>query len=329
MQEDKHQALVIDAYGGEVQLRTVDRPKPAHGQLLVKVAASTINPSDLIFLSGGYFKRDLPAVCGIEGTGEVIGAGEESLNHWIGKRVSFCSPYGSWCEYSICFEYACLEIAADVDEQTAASGIVNPVTVLGFIDVYRKRGFKGGIIHTSGSSNLGKMLNRLCKAENVPLMAIVRRQESADVMLKEGITDSLSTCQAGWEDKLKAVVAEKKYDCLFDALGGGPILDKIISCLQPTSGIYIYGVLEGKPFTITDLTLFFQGIQINGFLLFPWLMSLNEEEKAKFKADYNKYIKTELSSKNGLTVSMSEIKQGLRFAKENPADGKALIKIGK
>lgn len=65
------------------------------------------------------------------------------------------------------------------------------------------------------------MLNRLCIAENIPYCAIVRRQESADVMLKEGATDAISTCKEGWEKKLKELVAEKKYDCLFDALGGG------------------------------------------------------------------------------------------------------------
>lgn len=108
MQEENHQALVIDEYGKDAQLKTVPRPKAAKGQLLLKVTGSTINPSDLIFLSGGYFLRPLPAVCGFEGTGEVVGAGDDSLKHWIGKRVSFSSPYGTWCEYSICEEHACI-----------------------------------------------------------------------------------------------------------------------------------------------------------------------------------------------------------------------------
>lgn len=193
-----HQALVIDQYGTDPVLKAIPKPKPEKGQLLIEVDASTINPSDLIFLSGGYFRRDLPAVCGIEGTGQVVGAGDDTLKHWIGKRVSFCSNYGTWCEFSVCFDYACMEVSDDVDIQTAASGFVNPVTVLAFLDIYRKRGCKGGIIHTSGSSNLGKILNRLCKAENIPLLAIVRRQESADVMIKEGATHAISTAEEGW-----------------------------------------------------------------------------------------------------------------------------------
>ena len=76
MQEENHQALVIDEYGGEVQVKSVPRPKAEKGQLLIEVEASTINPSDLIFLDGRYFKRALPAVCGIEGTGRVIGVGD-------------------------------------------------------------------------------------------------------------------------------------------------------------------------------------------------------------------------------------------------------------
>lgn len=107
------------------------------------------------------------------------------------------------------------------------------------------------------------------------------------------------------------------------------MLDKVLANIDPTSGIYVYGVLEAKPFTISDITLFFKGIEFNGFLVFPWLTSIDAKTKSKLKENYKKYIEKELATKNGLTVTLKSIQKGLDFAKKNPADGKSLVIIGK
>lgn len=180
-------------------------------------------------------------MAGHEGTGRVIEANGEDLQSWVGKRVTFASENGSWCEYTTVTPFTCLEIDDDVDIQSAASGFVNPLTVTGFIDVLKARGHKG-IIHTAASSSLGKMLNKLCKEEGIPLLGLVRRQESADLMVSEGITDTLVT-SGEWAPKLKELIEKKGYDCLFDCLGGGPTLDTILQSLPPKTGVYVYGVL--------------------------------------------------------------------------------------
>lgn len=197
MQEENHQALIVEEYGKDLKLKTVPRPKPEAGELLIKVDASTINPSDIIFLSGGYFRRELPAVAGLEGTGYVVSANGEDVQSWVGKRVSFFSKYGTWCEYSTSHPATTFEITEDVDIQSAASGVVNPLTVIGFVETFKAK-HKGGIIHSAAASSLGQMLTRLCKTEEIPLLGLVRRQESADVLLKQGITDTVVTT-GDWE----------------------------------------------------------------------------------------------------------------------------------
>lgn len=133
MQGGTHKALIIDEYGGKTHLRIVPQPEPKEGELLVRVDASTINPSDLIFLKGGYFQRPLPAVCGLEGTGKVVSANGADVQSWVGKRVTFFSGYGTWCEFSVCHPSFCFEITEDVPQQSAASGLINPLTAIGFI----------------------------------------------------------------------------------------------------------------------------------------------------------------------------------------------------
>ena len=110
--------LVIDDYGGKTQLRLVLKPQPKEGELLVRVDASPISPTDLIFLKGDHLNRHLPAVCGIEGTGKVISANGADVHSWVGKRVTFSSSYGAWCEYSVCQPSDCFEITEDAPQQS-------------------------------------------------------------------------------------------------------------------------------------------------------------------------------------------------------------------
>lgn len=104
----------------------------------------------------------------------------------IGKNVSFTTINGAWAEYTVTGIQNCWPVDEDVPLESAASGIVNPITVVGFIDTFRKwsnRGSKGkGIINTAAASALGRMLNKLCQKENIPLLNIVRRAEQVKIL---------------------------------------------------------------------------------------------------------------------------------------------------
>lgn len=182
-----HKALVLHEYKQLPVFQDFPKPVPKAGELLVKVDASTINPSDRLRIGGTYFPVPLPAAMGLEGTGHVVEAHGEHLQHWIGKRVCFIqSDSGSWGEYATTNPHVCFEIDEDVDLTSAASGIVNPLTVVGMIDIYNKTPGKKGIIHTAAASALGRMLNKRCRTLGIPLLNIVRKQEQADLLKAEG-----------------------------------------------------------------------------------------------------------------------------------------------
>lgn len=222
--ENTHKALVIHEFGKTPTLEEVPRPVPEPGQLLIKVDASTINPSDRLRIDGVYMKMPLPRTAGGEGTGHVIQANGEDLQGWVGKRVSFINDgSGSWGEFAVAKPDWTFEIDEDVPLISAASGIVNPMTVIGMIQIYFKTPGKKGIIHTAAASALGRMLSKRCQTLGIPLLNVVRKQEQADLLKAEGAQHVIVT-NGEWEGDYQAVLKEHGFNVFFDCLGGGPVL---------------------------------------------------------------------------------------------------------
>lgn len=192
-------AVQIDKYGEPPVYRKTSKPIPKEGEVLIKVEASTINPSDNIFLRGHYFKRPLPTTAGLEGVGRVEAANGEALQSAVGKRVCFTTGTGSWADYSTSSQFYVID--EDVPVASAASGIVNPLTVLGFVHTVKNKKHTG-IIHTAAASALGRMLVKICKTENIPLLNVVRRKEQADLLHSEGAEHVVVT-EGDWQPVYK------------------------------------------------------------------------------------------------------------------------------
>ena len=111
-------------------------------------------------------------------------------------------------------------IDEDVDLTSAASGVVNPLTVIGMIDRFNKIPGKKGIIHTAAASALGRMLNKYCKTLGIPLLNIVRKEEQAALLKSEGAEHIVIT-KGDWEASYKQIVKEHGFNVFFDCLGGG------------------------------------------------------------------------------------------------------------
>jgi len=169
-------ALVLHQFNTKPVFQDYPKPVTKPGQLLIKIEASTINPSDRVSMTGAYLSIPLPAVMGREGVGRIVEANGEQLNEWVGKRVSFWSPLGgAWAEFVAVDPSMCFPISEDVPMHSAASGLVNPLTVIGMTDIFQNTPVRKGIIHTAAASALGRQLNKRCIALGIPLLNIVRR----------------------------------------------------------------------------------------------------------------------------------------------------------
>ncbi|CAM6001423.1 unnamed protein product [Sphagnum balticum] len=237
-----HKALVLREFGKEVVYEEFPKPVPAPGQFLIKVDASTVNPSDRYRLTGHYQPVPLPSAFGLEGTGRVVEANGEDIQDWIGKRVSFISGSGAWGQFALSDPIRSFPIDEDVPLHSAASGIVNPLTVIGMTELYKAHPQKRGLIHTAAASALGRQLNSYAKTLGIPLLNIVRRKEHKDLLVSEGAEHVIVT-EGDWVEEYKEAIKSHGFNVLFDALGGGPVTEALITNLEKDSIAYIYGSL--------------------------------------------------------------------------------------
>ena len=172
---------------------------------------------------------------------------------------------GSWANYVATTPLLTFEVDEDVPLQSTACGVVNPLTVIGILHVFKERKLKG-LVHCPGASALGRMLNRLCIKEGIPLLNVVRREEQAKLLKSEGAEHILVT-EGDWEQKYREYVEKSGFDCLFDALGGGKVTQILAEELPLKSGIFLYGSITQIPFCFSKTDQILNGKKIEGFLL--------------------------------------------------------------
>jgi NADPH:quinone reductase len=248
--------------GGELRLslESVDVPRPAEREVLVRVEAAPVNPSDLALLlamadvseavAGG--SADQPIVTapiaepvmrslaarvgqamtvGNEGAGVVVATGDgPDAQALIGRTVGFVggATYGEYCLAS---PRMCLQLPDGVSAVDGASSFVNPLTALGMVETMRREGHTG-LVHTAAASNLGQMLNRICLSDGVPLVNVVRRPEQAALLREQSAVHVCDSSEPTFDAQLVAAISETKATLAFDAVGGGQLASRILNAME-------------------------------------------------------------------------------------------------
>ncbi len=232
----------------EISIATVEKPIPKENEVLIKVEASPINPSDLgllitfaadletLSVSGTgdntvakmkiheslmqtmTSRIDLPMKVGNEGGGVIVDAGTE-VKQLIGKTVGVAG--GSMYSHYRCVPAtSCLVMDRDITSSEAASSFVNPLTALGFIETMRLENHSA-IVHTAAASNLGQMLVKICESDSVPLVNIVRRSEQVQLLKNIGAKHICNTSDSDFMESLVDALVITGATLGFDATGGG------------------------------------------------------------------------------------------------------------
>jgi len=272
-----------DLSKAQLQLETVAVPKLKSGEVLIKVCAAPVNPSDY-----GIWCRDRPVTdpepIGNEGSGVVLQSGGGLYaNSCVGSNVGFtCNVKGSnaYAEYVIVNALKGVYILpSTVQVKDAASHFVNPYTAYGFLDTVRARHVVSstspvpGFVHTAACSQLGQMLVKLCAKENIVLINVVRREEQATKLRALGATHVVVTKGDGWENELKQLIKEHGIQFAFDAVAGD-MTGKILSILPKKGTIFVYGRLSDQACSgIQPLDLIYMRKKIEGWFLGSWATS--------------------------------------------------------
>lgn len=245
--------------------------------MLVKMRASSINPSDLLFISGTYTKKPaFPAVPGFEGVGVVEESGGGLLG-WLrkGKRVAVINEHaGNWSEYSIVSAKHVVPVPDDISDEQAACFFVNPATAL-VMTRYEFRIPRGEwLLQSAAGSALGKMIIRLAKREGFKTINIVRRLEQIDELKRLGADEVIQAEGASITERVLAFTKGKGVRFAIDAVGG-ETGSALIASLGDNGRALLYGLLSGKPVEVDPRRLLSGNKSIGGFLLSDWAVRQN------------------------------------------------------
>ncbi len=349
-----------------VDVRDAPVVDPEADHVVVEVRASPINPSDLGMLianadvsqaiAGGdvdspsfsapiteglgalsaRFGRPMPV--GNEGGGVVVAAGpSDAAQALLGKTVGFVSG-DAYAQFRTVNVMSCLEMPDGTDPVDAAASFVNPLTALGMVETMRREGHTA-LVHTVGASNLGQMLQRICSADGIDLVNIVRKPQHVELLTELGATHVVDSSAATFLDDLTAALRATGATIAFDAIGGGELVSTILAAMERVASegdaysrygsdtlkqAYVYGNLDRGP-TVLNRT-FGLTWSVSGWLLTPFLAKIGADAQ-RLRQRVADEITTTFASTYGMRLTLDEAVDPanvVRYAKMATGD-KALI----
>ncbi len=316
--------------GAPLKVDEVEIPKVGNGQVLVKMAASPINPSDLSMLKGTFnVKPSYPFVPGIEGSGVVVAAGKGLIPAIRnGKRVA-CSPIpnesGTWAEYMLTDATRCVPIPKNVPIEQGAMMIVNPMTAMGFIDAV-KQGKHKAFVNNAATSALAQMIGGLAKEEDIPMINIVRRPEQIELLKSRGEQYVLCSSSEQFVEELKELAEQLDATLFFDAIGGKHT-KTLIEAAPFGSNIKLYSNLSGEEFCINSRTILQNEITIDGFSLGNFTSTKSILQLLQISKKIGKLMPTIFKSTIRKEFALEEINEAIEFYKSDMSAGKVLLKM--
>ncbi len=327
-----------------VEVAESEFPAPTGNQVLVRMEAAPINPSDLALLFGpadlqnaeysaGKVVAKMPEPfasamkarhgqrlpVGNEGAGTVVAAGDsEAAQALVGQRVA-CVPGGAYSEYAIADAAMCLPLGEHSSEQ-GASSFVNPMTALGFAETARMEGQRA-IIHAAAASNLGQMLVKIAREDGIELVNIVRKPEQAELLRGLGATHVVDSSASDFMAQLRAAIEATGAYLGFDPIGGGTMSDSCLKAMEQVAAskmgeynrygsnqpkkMYIYGRLDLGPTILTPAYGF--GWTLSGWLLTPFMVKAGMETVGRMRQRVLNGLTTTFASSYKRKVSLEEM----------------------
>lgn len=335
----------LDANGTlTVEVSEAPVPTPGPSQVLVKMEAAPINPSDLAllfsaadlenaeyspgkivaqmpepFLSGQKGRHGQRLPVGNEGAGTVIAAGTSDMAQaLVGQRVA-CVPGNAFGQYCVAEAMMCLPIG-DLTSAQGASAFVNPMTALGFVETAKMEGHEA-IIHLAAASNLGQMLNRICREDGMKLVNIVRKPEQAELLKSQGAEHVVNSSDPDFMKQLRAAIDATGAFLGFDPIGGGTQTDACLKAMEQVAAsrmseysrygsnqdkkMYMYGRLDLSPTILTPS----YGLQwtVSGWLLTPFLQKAGMETVVRMRSRVQAGLTTTFASHYKAHVTLEQM----------------------
>jgi NADPH:quinone reductase-like Zn-dependent oxidoreductase len=335
---------------GEVRLSLVQEPIPTlkPEEVLVRVEATPVNPSDIGLMLGAAdlgqartaegdhgpelvapvpaaslkamrSRRDASTFVGLEGAGTVVAAGRSRAARSLMGRTVAAMPGGMYARYRCIPAADCLVLPEGTTAAQAASCFVNPLTALGMVETARQEGHKA-IVQTAAASNLGQILNRVCLADGIPIVNVVRSEQQARLLREQGARFVCNSSSDDFRRQLTGAIEATGATIVLDPIGGasgGQILSCMEAAISRRPGqaasrygsdvlkqLYVYGALDPRPIEIPrDIGMAWAA---GGWLLLRYLKVAPRETLDRLKARVAAEITTTFASGYTRSVSLAE-----------------------
>lgn len=331
-----------------LELKEQETPKPNADQVLVRIEAAPINPSDLGVMfgftdmsaatstgTGGDTVLAAPVseqgmrvmkarvgqalAVGNEGAGTVVATGDSDAAKSLDGKIVAIAGGQMYGQYRCIEAASCLPLLEGHTAKDGASSFVNPMTVLSMVETMRMENHTA-LVHTAAASNLGQMLNRICQAEGIDLVNIVRKEEQVALLKEMGAKYVINSSADTFMADLTDAIHETGATLAFDATGGGMLASNILSCMEAAAArtpgaysiygsvkhkqVYLYGGLDTSPTTLNRGYGMAWGV--GGWLLPNFLAKAGMEVAGRLRARVAQELTTSFASNYTNEISLSE-----------------------
>jgi len=308
---------VFDEFGKAqevVQWREVEKPVIKNDdEVLVRIRASPIHPSDLMLVNGTYgIKPKFPAArLGSEAAGviEEIGKAVHSLK--VGQRVHVTYSIGAWSEYIVVNAQVVVPIPDELSFEEACQLSVNPLTVLGLIE---ELGIKKGeyLLQTAASSSLGRILIQFAKLRGIKTINVVRSDERVEELKAIGADFVINSTTEDLVTRVKEIAGNQLKHAI-DAVAGD-VGAEIVKTLGHKGTVLVYGVLSKNPYNLDIGSLIFKEVNVRGFWLVKWSQSNMEKIPALFKEVIEHLVAKNIVFPSHTFDAKTQLKEAITYA---------------
>jgi len=325
---ERMNAVQFDEAGASLVVRPRPVPRPGPGEVLIRMAAAPINPSDLRFLAGApasAARNVSPVVPGLEGSGTVVAAGPGLVPRLlVGRRVAFASAQGgTWAEYAVTPAMRCIPLRRAVSLEQAATLIVNPLTALALFDL-AQRGRHVAIVSTAAASAVGQMIVRLGRTRGITVVNVVRRPEHVGMLRALGAEHVLAGGDSDFVPRLRALVLRFNATLFLDAVGGTET-QTLVEVAPFGSTVLAYGALAGETSAFNTRTLIVGDKRIVGFYLGTWLMRRGRLGTLRDIVRVQRLVGTDLQTSVRRRLPLARAQDAVDLYRAGMTGGKVLL----
>ena len=309
-----------------LRVEDVPQPEPAASQVLVRLRARPINPSDLLSVRGLYGALpQLPATPGLEGMGEVAAVGAEVKTLRTGQRVIPLGVPGTWQEYLLVDSRQLIPVPDEVSDETAAQFVVNPLTA--WVMTIEELALEPGewLLQTAAGSTLGRVVLQIARLHSFKTINVVRRRAQVEELRALGADEVICTEDEEIVERVKAITGKAGLVKAIDAVGGATGA-AVARALGRDGVMLVYGLLSLEPMPVDGGRMIFNTTTIRGFWLSQWFRTAPPERQQAITVELLRLMAAhEIVPPVEARYPLADIRAAVAHAERTGRSGKVLL----